>query len=71
MENVNVDGTKTNRCPVCIGSPQQLGILHKDPLLHHNYADCEKLYQATEMGRYVYLVGRESCDQNRVNLRAA
>ena len=71
MENVNMNGIKTNRCPVCIVSPQQLGILQKNPLPYHNHADCEKLYQARDMGRYVYLLGSESCDQNRVNILAA
>ncbi|KAF8429879.1 hypothetical protein BGX38DRAFT_1105198 [Terfezia claveryi] len=27
MENVNIHGIKTNRCPVCILSPRELGIL--------------------------------------------
>ena len=60
-----------NRCPVSIASHQQLGILQKNPLLYHNHADYEKLYQATDMGRYIYLLGSESCDQNRVNILAA
>ena len=71
MENVNIHGIKTNRCPVCIASPQQLGILQKNPLPYHNHADYEKLYQARDMGRYVYLLSSESCNQNRVNILAA
>ena len=71
MENVNIHGIKTNRCSVCIASPQQLGILQKHRLLYHNHADYEKLYQARDMGRYVYLLSSESCDQNTVNILAA
>ena len=71
MDNVNIHGIKTNRCPVCIASLQQLGIPPKNPLPYHNHADYDKLYQARDMGRYVYLLSSESCNQNRVNILAA
>ena len=71
MENVNIDGIKTNHCPGCIASRQQLGILHKNPLPYYNHADYQKLYQARDMTRYVYLLSSECCDQHGVNIRAA
>ncbi|KAF8446789.1 hypothetical protein BGX38DRAFT_1093917, partial [Terfezia claveryi] len=53
MENVNIHGIKINRCPVCITSPQELGILPKKALAMHNHADYENLYRAGDLKRYV------------------
>jgi len=53
MENVNIHGIKTNHCPVCVASPQQLGILQKNLLLCHNHIDYEELYRAGDVKRYV------------------
>jgi len=74
MENVNIHGIKTNRCPVCVASPQQLGILLKNPLPCHNHMDYEELYWAGDVKRYVNiyagsLLGERSV-QNRVNKQA-
>ena len=53
MENVNIHGIKTNRCPVCVASPQQLGVLSKHPLALHNHAAYESLFRAGDMEGYV------------------
>ena len=52
MENVNIHGIKTNRCPICMVSPSQLGMLPKSPYNHRDYADYERLYQAGDSDRY-------------------
>jgi len=74
MENVNIHSIKTNRCPVYVASPQQLGILQKNPLSYHNHMDYEELYQAGDVKRYmniytVSLLGERSV-QNGVNKQA-
>jgi len=74
MENVNIYGIKTNRCPVYVASPPQLGILQKNPLPCHNHMDYEELYRAGDVKRYVNiyagsLLGERSV-QNRVNKQA-
>ncbi|KAF8419153.1 hypothetical protein BGX38DRAFT_1280452 [Terfezia claveryi] len=51
MENVNIHGIKTNRCPVCIISPRELGILRKKSLPMHNHAEYERLYRAGDLER--------------------
>ncbi|KAF8414746.1 hypothetical protein BGX38DRAFT_1110774 [Terfezia claveryi] len=53
MENVNIHGIKTNRCPVCIVSPRELGILRKKSQPMHNHAAYENLYRAGDLERYV------------------
>jgi len=56
MENVNIHGIKINGCPVCIATPEQLGVLSKKPLAMHNHAAYESLFLAGDMERYVSLV---------------
>jgi len=51
MENVNIHGIKTNWCPVCIATPEQLGILSKNPLAMHNHAAYESLRRAVHVER--------------------
>ena len=74
MENVNIHGITTNRCPVCVASPKQLGILQKNPLPSHNHMDYEELYRAGDIERYMNIYTRsllgERSVQNRVNKQA-
>jgi len=56
MENVKIHGIKTNRYPVCIATPEQLGVLSKKPLAMHNHAAYKSLFLAGDMERYVSLV---------------
>ncbi|KAF8414646.1 hypothetical protein BGX38DRAFT_1281763 [Terfezia claveryi] len=51
MENVNIHDIKTNRCPVCIVSPRELGILRKKSQPMHNHAAYENLYRAGDLER--------------------
>jgi len=55
-ENVNIHGIKTNRCPVCIVTSEQLGVLLKKPLAMYNHAAYESLFLAGDMERYVSLM---------------
>ena len=74
MENVNIYGIKTNRCPVCVASPKQLGILQKNPLPSHNHMDYKELYRAGNVESYVNIYAGsllgERTVQNRVNKQA-
>lgn len=53
MENVNLHGIKTNRCPVCIATPSQLGTLPKTPYRVRDHEDYERLLQAGDIDRYI------------------
>ncbi|KAF8428018.1 hypothetical protein BGX38DRAFT_1105827 [Terfezia claveryi] len=51
MENVTIHGIKTNRCPICITTKSQLGMLSKTPYRTHNYLDYERLFQAGDVDK--------------------
>ena len=46
---------KTNRCPVYIAGPQQLGIPSKNPLAMDDHTAYESLFLEGDMERYVRL----------------
>jgi len=56
IENVNIYSIKTNWCPVCIATLEQVGVLSIKPLAMHNWAAYESLFLAGDMERYVSLV---------------
>jgi len=62
IENVNIDGIKTNRCPVCIATLEQLGVLSKKPFAMHNHAAYERLFLAEDMEWYVSFVHKCSLE---------
>ena len=52
IENMNIHGIKTNRCPICVVSASQLGMLLQSPYNHRDHADYKRLYQAGDNDRY-------------------
>ena len=55
MENVNIHGIKTNRCPTCMGTYRHLGIMPNTPYDIRDHADYERLFEAGDIDGYVYL----------------
>lgn len=55
MENVNIHGIKTNRCPICVVPHSELGMLPKTPYSHRDHVDYKKLYKAGDVSRYVVM----------------
>jgi hypothetical protein len=53
MENVNIHCIKVNRCAICVGNRDQLGILPKRPYSDHDHAAYERLWGTSENDRYV------------------
>ena len=53
MENVSIHGIKTNRCPVCVVAPSQLGIIPKTPYDVRDHEHYQRLFQAGDIDRYV------------------
>lgn len=54
MENVNIHGIKTNRCPICVATPSQLGMLPKVPYNLRDHVDYQRLYLAGDFDRFVH-----------------
>ncbi|KAF8414522.1 hypothetical protein BGX38DRAFT_1110980 [Terfezia claveryi] len=48
MENVNIHCIKVNRCPICIASRDQLGLLPKRPYPQRDHTGYERLWAAND-----------------------
>ncbi|KAF8433150.1 hypothetical protein BGX38DRAFT_1290442 [Terfezia claveryi] len=51
MENVTIHDIKTNRCPTCIATKHQLGMLFKRPYRTRDHVDYQRLFQAGDVGQ--------------------
>ncbi|KAF8415497.1 hypothetical protein BGX38DRAFT_1147709 [Terfezia claveryi] len=60
MENVNIHSIKSNHCPVCIVSLQELGILQKKSQPIYNYMAYENLYWVGDLERLDRAVSQET-----------
>ena len=54
MENVSMHGIKTNRCPVCVVAPCQLGIIPKTLYDVCDNGHYQRLFQSGNIDRYVH-----------------
>jgi len=52
VENINIHGIKTNRCPICTATQSQLGTLPKTPYAVHQLRDYQSLFEAGNIDNY-------------------
>ena len=49
LENVTIHRIKTNRCPICVVTPSELGKVSKRPYRMRDHGQYERLFQVGDL----------------------